>query len=159
MREASLLCNDPAAVFYDFKAAFPSISHQFLHASLESVGLPVTLRRFVLGLYWNHGCSLAGPKGQSSSSPQTPIKRPSYLRPMTFFSKAPTYDCSSALNDEVPGEKVHLVSKTLTPRRFCQKTAQNWAKNTFLLFLLGPLRRDTLSHRGICHSTQNYRRK
>eukprot|EP00959_Pyramimonas_sp_CCMP1952_P404811 8484047-Pyramimonas_sp.AAC.1 len=42
MREAALNADDPAAVFYDFQAAFPSLSHSFLLKSLQGLGLPAT---------------------------------------------------------------------------------------------------------------------
>ena len=54
-----------------------------------------------------------------------------------FFSIKLTYDCSSVLNDKIPGEKRHLSSKTVVPQQFCQKNSSSWAKTAlFLLFWL-----------------------
>ena len=47
------------------------------------------------------------------------------------FSKKLTYDCSSLLNDEIPGEKVHLMSKMPVPQQFCKRKRPELA-----LFLL-----------------------
>ena len=41
------------------------------------------------------------------------------LGPTDVISKKPTYDCSSAMNDEVSGEKVQLLLKMAVPRHFC----------------------------------------
>ena len=63
MREAAMECEDPAAIFFDFQAAFPSLSHTFLLRSLVGLGSPPSVCRFVECLYWGHGCVLAGPGG------------------------------------------------------------------------------------------------
>ncbi|CAK0910901.1 unnamed protein product [Prorocentrum cordatum] len=59
MREAALNADDPAAVFHDFQAAFASLSHSFLLKSLQGLGLPATVCRFMECLYWGHGCRLS----------------------------------------------------------------------------------------------------
>ena len=48
-----------------------------------------------------------------------PQKRSHNSARWTFFSKKLTYDCSSALKDEVPEEKRRLISKTAVPQQFC----------------------------------------
>ena len=48
-----------------------------------------------------------------------------------------TYGCSSALNDTVPGEKRHLISKTAVRQQFFHKTAQVGENGTFFGFWLG----------------------
>ena len=63
MREVALLCDHPAGIFFDFQAAFPSLSHTFLMKSLAGLGLPPTVCRFVECLYWGHGCTLASAGG------------------------------------------------------------------------------------------------
>ena len=63
MREVAFEQDDPAAVFFDFQAAFPSISHAFLHETLSALGLPPTVCRFISCLYWGHGCRIAGTDG------------------------------------------------------------------------------------------------
>ena len=51
-----------AIVLFDFKAAFPSLSIEFLMAALEMIGMPTAARRMVLALYHDQTCriSLAG---------------------------------------------------------------------------------------------------
>ena len=41
-----------------------------------------------------------------------PVKTPPYLGPTDVFSKKPTCDCSSALNEQIPGEKGQITLKT-----------------------------------------------
>lgn len=54
------------AVFFDFRAAFPSVSHTFLLETLGHLGLPVHIVRFVRSLYTNNRCDmwLAGSRHQ-----------------------------------------------------------------------------------------------
>ena len=51
----------PAAptVFFDFEAAFPSVSHDFLHDVLKAKGWPPWICTFVIGFYWNNACSIS----------------------------------------------------------------------------------------------------
>ena len=58
MRQFAMLHEDPAAIFFDFEAAFPSLAHRYLLRALESLRLPATVCRFVRALYWGHGCRL-----------------------------------------------------------------------------------------------------
>ena len=46
---------------------------------------------------------------------KSPAEMPQYLSPLDIFSKKLTSNCSSTFNDEVPGEKVHLMSKMAVP--------------------------------------------
>ena len=39
-------------LLFDFKAAFPSVSHSFLFHSLENLGLPKEAINFIKSLYW-----------------------------------------------------------------------------------------------------------
>ena len=83
-------------------------------------------------------------------------------RPDGQFFKKLTYDFSSVLNNEVPGENVHLVSKLLVLQQSCQKAARVEQKWHFFGFLVGtppPLRWGALSLRGIGRSMQNYKCK
>ena len=83
-------------------------------------------------------------------------------RPGGSFSKKATYNCSSALNDEVPGEKWHLISKMVVLQQICHKTARVGQKRHFFGFLVGALpllRWGVVSSRGNDCSTQNYKRK
>jgi len=61
MRQA-LLREGAAAIFFDFKAAFPSVSHAFMLRALEGIGLPTGVVRLIRALYKNNSCviSLSG---------------------------------------------------------------------------------------------------
>ena len=65
---------------------------------------------------------------------KSPAEMPQYLSPLDIFSKKLTSNCSSTFNDEVPGEKVHLMSKVLAPQQFCQKAARIGAKTALFWF-------------------------
>jgi hypothetical protein len=59
MRAASLQTERPAAVFFDFAAAFPSLAHDFLLDVLGHLRLPRQFRAFVSNLYYGNGCRIA----------------------------------------------------------------------------------------------------
>jgi hypothetical protein len=59
MRAASLQAERPAAVFFDFAAAFPSLAHDFLMDVMEHLQLPRQFRSFVANLYFGNGCRIA----------------------------------------------------------------------------------------------------
>ena len=59
MRIAAMEGSSPAAIFYYFTAAFPSVSHKLLVRTLEAAGMPRSVLRVVECLYWGHGCRLA----------------------------------------------------------------------------------------------------
>ena len=48
-----------AAILIDFKAAFPSISHDYLHKCLRAVGFPPSALRVVEHLYHDGRCELS----------------------------------------------------------------------------------------------------
>eukprot|EP00974_Lingulodinium_polyedra_P056599 5443818-Lingulodinium_polyedra.AAC.1 len=48
-----------AAVFSDFAAAFPSVSHEFMLDLFAEMGLPEGLLRFVRILYARNRCSIS----------------------------------------------------------------------------------------------------
>ena len=50
--------NNPAAVFFGFKATFPSVLHSFLLGVLEHIGLPAPILNFVACLSLENHCSL-----------------------------------------------------------------------------------------------------
>ena len=54
----SLKCKKGALLFFDFKAAFPSVSHRFLINALRNIGLPDHAISFVTALYHNNNCTL-----------------------------------------------------------------------------------------------------
>ena len=55
----SLRCHKGAMIFFDFKAAFPSVSHAFLMRSLQSIGIPPSALPFINTLYDNNNCNIA----------------------------------------------------------------------------------------------------
>ena len=58
----SLRQRSGAIILFDFKAAFPSLSIDFLMASLEQMGMPTPARNLIRSLYSAQACqiSLAG---------------------------------------------------------------------------------------------------
>ena len=45
-----------AILLFDFKAAFPSLNHHYLHRVLAKLGLPRDVLRMIQMLYHEHGC-------------------------------------------------------------------------------------------------------
>ena len=50
-------------MLFDFKAAFPSLSHGYMHAVLTALGLPKHILNFVRSLYDNHCCHIVAGGG------------------------------------------------------------------------------------------------
>jgi len=48
-----------ALLFFDFKAAFPSIAHRYLHESLQALGLPDHALALIQALYDNNSCNIS----------------------------------------------------------------------------------------------------
>ena len=67
LRTACAESGGAGGVFFDFEAAFPSLSHDYLHGILEQLGLPRKVRRLVRSLYWAHGCRVAHAGCQSAA--------------------------------------------------------------------------------------------
>ncbi len=61
--KVSLKYNHGVLVLFDFAAAFPSISHEFMHAVLSYIGLPAVVHRVVYALYFENSCCVSV-KGQ-----------------------------------------------------------------------------------------------
>ena len=59
MLETALTYDDPAAIFLDFEAAFPSLNQRFIRRVLTARGWPPWLLRFVEVLYTNNFCVLS----------------------------------------------------------------------------------------------------
>ena len=59
MRNFALAEGRPAAIFYDFKAAFPSISQSFLLNTLKHLGIPEHVICFIKSLYHRNSCVLS----------------------------------------------------------------------------------------------------
>ena len=55
----SLTSAKGAAIFFDFKAAFPSVSHKFLFESLAHIGMPRSSLAFIRALYDNNKCNVS----------------------------------------------------------------------------------------------------
>ena len=58
MIEAALHASNPAAVFFDLKAAFLSVLHSFLLGVLKHIGLPAPILNFIVCLHLENHCSL-----------------------------------------------------------------------------------------------------
>ena len=56
MQKVSLMSEHGIAVFLDFAAAFPSLSHQFIVQVLDELELPAGLRNYIKALYFNNVC-------------------------------------------------------------------------------------------------------
>jgi hypothetical protein len=85
MRAASLSEKDPAAIFFDFAAAFPSLAHDFLHDTLEYLGLPPAFRLFVANLYFGNGCRISvGGELHGGFSIRAGIRQGCPLSPLLF---------------------------------------------------------------------------
>ena len=52
----SLRHDNGALLLFDFKAAFPSVSHPFLLKCLEYLGLPMEAMNFIRTMYHNNNC-------------------------------------------------------------------------------------------------------
>ena len=50
-------------LLFDFKAAFPSLSHGYMHAVLKALGLPRHILNFVISLYDSHCCHIVSGGG------------------------------------------------------------------------------------------------
>ena len=55
----SLNDRDSAAVFLDFASAFPSLSQEYIHASLERAGVPRRARNAFRALYHTNRCRIS----------------------------------------------------------------------------------------------------
>ena len=55
---ASLGHDQGGVMLFDFRAAFPSLSHEHLHAVLRALGLPRHLLNFIRNLYDCHKCNI-----------------------------------------------------------------------------------------------------
>jgi exonuclease III len=85
MRAASLQAERPAAVFFDFAAAFPSLAHDFLFDVLEHLRLPRHFRSFVSNLYFGNGCRIAAAgDGHEGFSIRAGIRQGCPLSPLLF---------------------------------------------------------------------------
>ena len=58
MMENALTEKNPMAVLIDFRAAFPSVSHEYMHKTLEAIGLPRAALHVVKNFYDGGKCSL-----------------------------------------------------------------------------------------------------
>ena len=57
-QEVALTEEAGATFLFDFKAAFPSISHAFIHRILAKLGVPAEFRRMVRSLYDDQRCAI-----------------------------------------------------------------------------------------------------
>ena len=59
MASEACLASEAIGLFYDFKAAFPSVEHELLHAYFLALGWPTWLCTFVEHLYMNIFCFIS----------------------------------------------------------------------------------------------------
>ena len=59
MINAAMNDENPAAILFDFEAAFPSVDHDFIVDVLVSRGWPTCLVNIIRLLYWNNCCCLS----------------------------------------------------------------------------------------------------
>jgi hypothetical protein len=59
MKDAAMKDDHPAAILFDFEAAFPSVDHDFIMDVLVSRGWPTWLVNIIRLLYWNNCCCLS----------------------------------------------------------------------------------------------------
>jgi len=54
LMKLSLRDESAAGIFFDFQAAFPSLSHGYIHMVLRDIGVPLEVRRLVTAFYDQH---------------------------------------------------------------------------------------------------------
>ena len=59
MIDAAMKEDNPAAILFDFEAAFPSIDHDFIFDVIASRGWPQWLIKIIRLLYWNNSCCMS----------------------------------------------------------------------------------------------------
>ena len=85
MMRCALLEDSAVAVFFDFRAAFPSVGHSFLADTLEHLGLPQWFLRFFTALYHGNRCDLVvGGARHAGFSLQAGIRQGCPLSPLVF---------------------------------------------------------------------------
>ena len=85
----SLQEDDGALILFDFKAAFPSVSHDFILATLRHIGMPEHALRLVQCLYDNNYCDIALQGARFEGFPITAgIRQGCPLSPLLFVTVA-----------------------------------------------------------------------
>lgn len=85
MQEVALEACEGLSVFFDFRAAFPSISHRFLTAVLEGLDIPDWVLRFVVALYRDNACQLiVGARTHCGFALHAGIRQGCPLSPLVF---------------------------------------------------------------------------
>jgi len=54
----TLQCEKGGLILFDFKAAFPSLNHKYMHTVLEALGLPKDMLEIIKMMYHQHGCNI-----------------------------------------------------------------------------------------------------
>ena len=85
MRTYAMRGRFPAAIFYDFQAAFPSLSQAFLLVTLEHLGLPPHIIQFIRCLYYDNRCWISiGGKRHAGFTIKAGIRQGCPLSPLLF---------------------------------------------------------------------------
>ena len=85
MMRAALQEEDAYAVFFDFRAAFPSIDHSFMLEVLDSLAVPPWVGRMVRALYRGNRCQLVvGSQRHAGFELQAGIRQGCPLSPLIF---------------------------------------------------------------------------
>jgi len=76
---------DPAAIFFDFKAAFPSISHELIAVSLKELGVPSFICKYIDMLYYcNESWVMVGNRRFDKFGVKAGIRQGCPLSPLIF---------------------------------------------------------------------------
>ena len=98
----SLTDSDSAAVFLDFASAFPSVSQEYIHASLQRSGVPRKMRNAFRALYHENKCKISLKGGSFGGFSMTSgVRQGCPLSPLIYALIAE--DLLDVLEDKIPG--------------------------------------------------------
>jgi exonuclease III len=85
LRSTAVSQQNGAGIFFDFRAAFPSLSHKCLHKVLEELPVPAWLRAMVKALYDHNHCDIiAGGQRHAGFQMGSGIRQGCPLSPLLF---------------------------------------------------------------------------
>jgi len=87
--QGAATCGRAAGILFDFRAAFPSVSHEFLLKCLKDIGLPDKMCRYLAILYTDNHCKISLRGGTFSGFDITAgIRQGCPLSPLLFAAIA-----------------------------------------------------------------------